>query len=197
MHTTTNSQATIVDQRPVGTVRTPSELAFAAMNTNASFNITVSARAGFAPTPAASYPADDADKGRAVTPRGNANQVKIRASAVGTGTCKARVYGYTPNEAGTYYEIELIAEVTFTFTSGGRVTPAAMVNGAAGTVRYATSMTLVDHTPMNTNEPLKSEPGSDQPAYAILDVLAHSHIEVEGAIDGGGITSFNFHIQKV
>lgn len=192
MHTTTNSQATIVDQRPVGTVRTPSELAFAAMNTNASFTTTVSARAG-----SASAPADDAAKGRAVTPRGNANQIKLRASAVGTGTCKARVYGYTPNEAGTYYEIELIAEVTFTFTSGGRATPAAMVNGAAGTVRYATSMTLVDHTPMNKNEPLKSEPGNDQPAYAILDVLAHSHIEVEGAIDGGGITSFNFHVQKV
>lgn len=192
MHTSSSSQATIVEQRPVGTVQTPIELAFAAMSTNAAFATTVSARAGSA-TP----PVDDVAKGRAVTPRGNANQVKVMAAGIGAGTIKARINVYTPNEAGTYWHLDLAAEITFTFTETGRVCPAAMVNGAAGTVRYATSLTVADRTPMNKADPLKSAEGSDQPAYALVDVLAGSHVEFEGAIDGGGVTSFNLLLQKV
>lgn len=176
----------------LGTAFYPIELGFEVMNTNAAFNAAISARVD-----SATKPTDDIAKGRAYFDRGKANQFKLRAVAIGTGTLKERVSVWTPNDAGTAWNLTLCAEITWTFSGSGRPVLAAMVNGATGSVKYASTFTaLVDHTPLNGGTPLKSEPGNEQPCIFFLDTIGGAVIEREGAIDAG-ITSFNFLTERV
>jgi len=186
--TTTNPAATAPEDAGfIGTPKRPLALAFSAMLTTAAFAAAVDARAD-----QTAVPGDDTATGRAVMERGRTNQMILKGCAVGTGTFKTRVLGWTPNEAGTAWHHEVLAEITWTVTSTGRVVLATLVNGAAGTVRFATSLAaFVDRTPINSAAPLKSEPGGNHPCAVLIDTLGNWLIELESAIDSGGVTSFN------